>query len=163
MAAKVKISFVKRHSWHRPIMFAVYHQEGPSIITDDELLTGSGVPLWRYGWEKAGFGHGRFGYRSFGWAQGGLTSGGFGFGWFGQGEFGYYNEVAQWTTPGAYKDGQHTFAIILAGSNNQADPGYPENTVLVMSQPEPPQAISLVDMESSAPQLRWSPSYDLVS
>lgn len=161
MAAKVKISFVKQHSWHRPLVFLVYHEEGPLVGIDEELLTGFGVRLWRYQWEKAGFGHGRFGYGSFGWAQGGVTSGGFGFGRFGEGEFGYYNEVVEYVTPKAFKDGQHTFEMVLLGSNNQADPGPPQQTVLIMSEPEAPKMLSLTNMTAGQAQVRWVKSYDL--
>ena len=162
MSAKVKLQFVKRHGWHRPLGFYVYHDTSWRISYQADLVTGVAVRLWRYGWEKAGFGHGRFGYRSFGWAQGGLTSGGFGYGRFGEGEFGYYNEVMEWEAPKRYQDGRHTFGVELVSTNYQIDFSYPEQTIVIMSKPAAPLILELVSMESGEARLRWSGSEDLV-
>lgn len=159
MSAKVKISFVKRHRWHRPLGFDVYHDEGAYALLDDQL-NGEPIPLWRYSWEKAGFGHGRFGYGSFGWAQGGLTSGGFGFGKFGSGEFGYYNEIAEWTTPKAYRDGLHQFTLALWSTNRRVFESVPVK-ILIMSTPADPPSLELASMQAGQVNLRWAGSEDL--
>lgn len=161
MSARVKIAFVKQHSWHRPIGFQVDYNEGYYCLGDN-WLTGRPVPLWRYSWEKAGFGHGRFGYASFGWAQGGVTSGGFGFGKFGSGEFGYYNEVVEWVAPGTYKDGQHCFDLVLNGANNEQGYTWETEVILIVSEPAQPRSLELAAMTAGQAQLSWTGSEDLM-
>ncbi len=105
MSAHVKLGFVKLHRWRNPYYFNVYHgDEGTGW--PDTRVNGPPIGLWRYGWEKAGFGHGYFGVGSFGWAQGSKVGGGFGRGRFGLGEVGFYNAPPEWISRALKATGQ---------------------------------------------------------
>ena len=161
MPARVTLRFTKRHSWPHPGTFDVVHSDGPELALPSAPINPSPLPLWRYAWQKAGFGHGRFGLGSFGWGQGGLTGGGFGFGRFGAGEFGYYNETVEWTTPQAYRDGLHTFGVAFTGSSGYPGWDLPEQTVLLISTPAAPKALLLNSLAAGTGTFRWIPSEDV--
>ncbi len=152
MPARVKLEFIKQHSWIKPKYFNVYHTEGSFLLYPLECISGD-EPLWHHSWEQAGFAHGRFGYGSFGWAQGGTLNGGFGFGRFGRGEFGYYNEVMQWTTREEYSDGLHTFGIDLYNTYGQSGRSITETTILVISAPVQPRQLLFESMTNGTLEL----------
>jgi len=154
MSAHVKLGFVKLHRWRNPYYFNVYHgDEGTGW--PDTRVNGPPIGLWRYGWEKAGFGHGYFGVGSFGWAQGSKVGGGFGHGRFGLGEFGYYNEPTEWISPRKYEDGVHWFSIVLVGRNGTTSFNACESRVLLRSIPPGPAALFLESMTGATAVIRW--------
>ncbi len=154
MPARIKLEFVKRHSWVNPGYFNVYHSEGSHLQYPLECISGN-EQLWNHSWERAGFGHGRFGYGSFGWGQGGVVNGGFGFGRFGSGEFGYYNEVAQWITPKEYSDGLHTFGVDLFSEYGLEGISIARVSILIISPPEPAHQILFKQMVGGVLELRY--------
>jgi len=161
MPAHAVIRFTKRHTWPNPGTFNVLHSEGPTLHLPAVPVNRAPVPLWPYAWQKAGFGHGRFGFGAFGWAQGGLVTGGFGHGRFGIGEFGYYNEPVEWTTPPAYRDGLHTFAVTFTSASGHHSGDLPTQTVLLVSTPGPPRALLLESVTAGTGVFRIVPSEDI--